>query len=733
MKGLIAPALLACLLLAGCPGGDSRQDRTSETQATEAGYGTVFKRLSEFEEELARLQALHREDADPASARTGNAQLQYKLGQRVREDSISIVLRDVDTGAEHVLQVWEDTVGDQDAPMPVNQQESAGGMVLDYQLDNEVFLSVSLRWVQDRYLEVRRTFEAGGLDMEFELGPGYTSWILGTAPLPYRLLPGPDGPFGVVPAQDAGGDWQGSSYPAKMMLPAIAAYDQSGGILLAVSDDHPREFDRSYSCDWRIAASQGDATDNAQLRIGYGIYNSTVDRYTEPILLSGLPQRDSIVIEPFSLDPTSAGDSFVTGTTEQVAGHMSDFISVFHARYSHSTESKPFTVLDIGNSLQVGSLTEEQFNEMLRLKTGLWNSQAVMADVRDGSLIPDGSGSPLIPESSSSLCNDFGIAQWRIISPFVLPHGSGLLASDPDLRLETDPPRDTPTDSPVALSIRRSETADRIMAGLESMAGGAVVLDMQLVQDGGQDPSRMPLACSQQAAAALMAMKTAEEFSKREKAPALAILGLPSIAFPACADFYILPPSVGGGMMGSRLLCMLANRLFGVTPLVGYGDQSPARAALSVTENSGGLVTGLAMLEYPGSDSMLQHSDGLFATAGSTDNYLLLHSEPRYGSYTMFGEAPAEPQQAVVAIPSRWEGRPDIFLLSIGTGLDAILDKEMQMLNMQLPSGESLLREMPFGMYEIIHPDPQAVGSGDVLVIHRDLITPESGDYVEGS
>ncbi|MDH5579999.1 MAG: hypothetical protein OEZ09_16240, partial [Betaproteobacteria bacterium] len=374
MKGLIAWAVLGCLLLAACPGDRSQSQTGGPSPGRYAEYADLFKRQAGFEAELKRLQELSAGDPNLAGVSTGSAQLQYKLGMRVGKDRIGAVVRDNSSGAEHVLWVWEDTVGDQGMPKMIDQQANSGGMSVEYQLDNDIFLSLSLRWVQDRYLEVKRTFEAGGLDMEYEMGSGYTSWSLESDPLPYRLSPGIEGPFGIVNKERADGGWYGAAYPRDMMLPAVAAFDQSGGLLLAISDEHPRRLDREYGVWWRLTGRQHDPDDNVQLKIDYGIYNSTVDRTTDPVLLSGLPQRDSVVLEPFSLVATGMEDSFMAGTTEQVAGHMSDFVAAFHARYA-AEEPQAKHLMLVLDGLERDST---RLDGILRLKTGLWNVQDLL-------------------------------------------------------------------------------------------------------------------------------------------------------------------------------------------------------------------------------------------------------------------------------------------------------------------------------------------------------------------
>src|SRR5690606_36101381 len=154
-----------------------------------------------------------------------------------------------------------------------------------------------------------------------------------------------------------------------------------------------------------------------------------IDGSLRPFLCAGLPVRGSGVIEPFSLQPTTMEDSFVAGMTEQVADRLSDFVRAFHARYQPAEIEAEQTMLELG------SLAADQaaLDEILRLKTGLWDTSGLLSDMRDGNSLPDGLSSRALDGELLSLSEEYGISEWRMLSPFVLPADSSVLDADSEL------------------------------------------------------------------------------------------------------------------------------------------------------------------------------------------------------------------------------------------------------------------------------------------------------------
>src|SRR5690606_34442914 len=147
-------------------------------------------------------------------------------------------------------------------------------------------------------------------------------------------------------------------------------------------------------------------------------------------------------------------------------------------------------------------------------------------------------------------------------------------------------------------------------------------------------------------------MKICEDNAVRGDGRQLAILGLPSIALPPCAERYLLPAGDGRSLFEQRMLGMLATRIFGVRAWPGSGIDSTAGLVLAGSQYSGGLLVSEAALAMPGSGKLLENVDKLFEEAGTAADYSVLHCAPRYGSYTLTGEAPALPDSALIGLPA---------------------------------------------------------------------------------
>ena len=175
------------------------------------------------------------------------------------------------------------------------------------------------------------------------------------------------------------------------------------------------------------------------------------------------------------------------------------------------------------------------------------------------------------------------------------------------------------------------------------------------------------------------------------------------------------------------MLGMLVQRIFGISAYTGSGITSTAGLGLAVSDATGGIICDYGMTAGNAGE-LLQLSDKLQREAGPVDDYVLLYCEPRYGSYTLTGEAPAEPQSALIGLPAAWSGRSLLWVSCFGSGVDALVDSGMQMLNLQLDNGASVLQPMPFGVYLLRNSDPAAISAGEVLLLERDLATPGMGD-----
>jgi hypothetical protein len=198
-------------------------------------------------------------------------------------------------------------------------------------------------------LQCTRELTLNGLDQALQADPSQTTWTLEGAWLPYRVAPGLGGPYGVVPDSEADGAWHSRLYPVEAMVPAVAAYDRTHGFMLAVSDDHPRKLDRRY--DLGYAIPQGLAP-GAQIRCTYTSYDGTRDAFDRPWMASGLPLRDSIVLEPLKLVCKSADPTLVEAESAEVIQHVADFVHAYHF------VPKPPALPEPGAIVRAGQLPE---------------------------------------------------------------------------------------------------------------------------------------------------------------------------------------------------------------------------------------------------------------------------------------------------------------------------------------------------------------------------------------
>ncbi len=359
------------LAVAGCPA--RRGARLVLPQQPDA-YDLWAQGLAQedaFYAELQRLQRLYTAEPDLALAAPNNYDGQYLLSSRIEAQRAGLVLTERTTQERWTLWFFDQTgTGAQLAeaaqppasasakpvgasaeaasryapdsgpsavaaqhkdvpPLEVMRDEAtAGGYVIELSFNGgEVTISVTARWLQGRYLQCTRELTLGGLDQAQQAAASQTAWTLDGAWLPYRLVPGLSGPYGVVPDTQADGAWHSKLYPVEAMVPAAAAYDRTHGFMLAVTDDHPRKLDRRYELG--CAIPQG-LNAGAQIRCAYTSYDGTTDQFDQPWLASGLPIRDSIALEPFALQAKSADPTLVEAESAEVIEHIADFVHAFH-------------------------------------------------------------------------------------------------------------------------------------------------------------------------------------------------------------------------------------------------------------------------------------------------------------------------------------------------------------------------------------------------------------------
>jgi hypothetical protein len=360
--------MFLALGLAGCPGKSPPQLVLPKQPDAYDQWAQGLQQEDAFYAELQRLQRLYTAEPDLSLAAPNNYDGQYTLSSRVEEQRAGLVLTERTTKQQWSLWFYDTTgagapkpedtlpppsagpaqtsadpgryapdadpraLAPQRAAAPrieiLRNEPTAGGYKLELSLNGgEVAVNVTARWLQGRFLQCTRELTLGGLDQAKQADVAQTAWVLDGAWLPYRLAPGLSGPYGIVPDTQADGAWYSKLYPMEAMVPAVAAFDRTHGFMLAVTDDHPRKLDRRYELGYAIPRGH---VAGMQIRVAYTMYDGTRDCFDRPWLASGLPIRDSIVLEPFALQCKSADPALVEAEAAEVVQHVADFVHAFH-------------------------------------------------------------------------------------------------------------------------------------------------------------------------------------------------------------------------------------------------------------------------------------------------------------------------------------------------------------------------------------------------------------------
>jgi hypothetical protein len=390
--------LLALLICAGCPAARKAELLLPKAPDAFDAFGAKLRDEDAFYAELKRLQGLYAGPADLALAAPAAMDGEYTLKSRIEVTRAGLTLVHRTSGEEWTL--WFVQPEGQAPPKieTVRDEASAGGYMIELALGGGALsISVVACWVQGRYLQLTRELTLGGLDLQEQAGAGFTSWSLEGPWLPYRMAPGLSGPYGVVPDDEADGAWHQRAYPAEAMVPGLAAFDRARGFLLAVADDHPRKLDRRYELSYAIPF---DHVRGEQLRLSYITYDPVHDLYGHPYLASGLPVRDSIVLEPFTLQTKSEDPTQVETETAEVITHLADFVHAYHFVPKPPAQPEPGAATALEDLVRgvaqegagpapgqagasSGDQPSEAFSETLRVASGPWGAKLCIAVLAD--------------------------------------------------------------------------------------------------------------------------------------------------------------------------------------------------------------------------------------------------------------------------------------------------------------------------------------------------------------
>jgi hypothetical protein len=737
-------------LVSGCPQPSDPQEVEPEVAADEhATFGALMRNQSGFYDELKRLQGLYTDPPNTAYAAPSNMDSRFMVSSTIAPGRVGLMLTDRESGEEWILWAWRD-----DSPEPVEisvlrDEERTSGYVLEYNLALDVLsVTITARWVQGRYLQFSRELMLGGLDHELWAPDSLTTWYFDGPWLPYRMLPSAQGPYGVVRGSDAGGQWHAQSYPMDVMVPAAAAYDRQQGFMLAVVDDHPRKLDRNYQVSWRMPPQNEPGQ---QLGLTYRVYDPTQDRYHQAYLVSGLPIRDSIVLEPFAIEGQSADATLVYRETAEVITRLGAVCRAFHFLPRPPAQSEPGSTTSIAGWISDPS----EIPEFMRVATGLWDVRSTEAVFIDDALGVGGTvGLGALDLEGGSGLGEQALEVLAQIDSSILPVlavEDYLAFHDGDAYHEVHPTwlavdaeggyfnKHADSAESHLLDIRNPQVAawlPRKMASdidhYQQVAGysfsNVFAVDVQQ-----QSPEQGLYLVSYPTAGCAVFLRTAEAVREARPDVLLAADSGLRLCLPAFCNTY----SNGAGSFylessdgspdstishANRLINMVCQQVFSVNPVVEFGENL-ATQVIATTPGVTGHGIQSALQQYAGFDAYVTHQRELRASGGEL---LVVHSSPAVAAYTTGGERPAECSELIALLPGEWDDAKTVWVAFHGIGGTVSVDAK-NMLEITWNAGQ-WSRKLPVGYWVIEHPAPGAIQAGDaVLVLKKPIGTAPTG------
>jgi len=644
-------------------------------------------------------------------------------------------------------------------------EPTSGGYKLEFSSwKGTLTVSLSARWVARRYLQVSREFLLGGIDLSQPVPMPLSRWQLAGPRLPYRMVPGASGPYGVLPGSQAFAQWSSAAYPWEALVPAAAAYDRTHGLLLAVSDDHPRKVDRSYTIGWRYP----DASAGEQLSLGFSSYDSTKDSFEAPLLVSGLAMRDSVVLEPFEITTKSADPTLVDAETAQVIEHLADFVHAFHFVPQPPEQLKPGNFFDLSEWLvtaqqPAGKKAQAVLKLELPQEAGLWDLAFGVVELGDDRYgeesiagigwedITGGAGvfPPLLQALIGAPCPVIVRERWSC-----WPVGGIHAKVKPDWLVvkpaadNAKPPsgNSSPSDT-VQLELRQPQATAwllrKLVADLEAhpaisgyMPWGA----LRKADVGPRSMSQIPI--SYPAAECAVQLRGAEELRKLTTPanlqtytsgaqavpyPLLAVSDQPRLCLPAFGNAYVI-----NAVWSSRGLQRVLTQVFDVRPLLGMVRLSDGVLATTTDVLGYGLPRTLADDKF--GETICEDMELLRGAAGELR---VLYSNPAANAYTGGTERPADPIQLVALMPANLGGAATVWVAFVGIGGSVIVDIYNNFTVSWQGSSHadgtgaavqgSWAGKLPPGYWEVQSPDPANVKPGDAVLVVQKGIAPARG------
>ncbi len=707
------------LVLAGCPAKGERIAQQAGNAAPDQydTYAGLIDNLTGAQDELKRLQGLNcaaTQAGEPA------AQPPYTVSIEASDSGVEIVL-DGDMPEENWrLRAWRAAAG-QSAFTIISDEPGPAGHSFEANIGDALTINLQLRWLPNGGLRVQRTLLLGGLDHTFELPEAACDWVLRGPWLPYRLLPQPDGPWGVVPNAD--GQWHSATYPGKCWLPVVCAFNLDRGWLLGVADEHARRLDRCYTPAWNIGQ---DYQPGELLRLRTSYFDSTKDDYFPGVLLSGLEQRDSVVLQPLAFSTRSADPTAVEAQATQVVEAMSHFVRGQHFMPAPPPHQLTGNIVRLADWLVTGS-PEEQARELDRL--------SAFAGVQYALLSAEEQASGLLTSDLSATLDALGIT---VIAE--APAGAALQA----LAESRDPTQaaswlrmllDSGGASPEAAASDSSSSAKAhaaapvvlnhcwdFTAGLPGCQAGTAA-DSPSGNDGGYPVGK---ALSQ----AVLLLHAAEGVRTMRPEQLLLVKGYPALCLPAFADGYLSPRSDNGSAGGvnplaARLANLTAAQVFGANVIAVSPDGSLAGLVLAASGHHAGLFLEKGMAHYPGFEAFSLHTENL-DSRGQELRYL--YSNPIACQYGLEGERPAQCTKLIGVIPARLESAEAVWVVFSGIGGSVTVDSRNNLYVTWNADGaeQAWTDRLPVGFWKVDHPSPMEIQAGDAVLVRKGSLRPET-------
>ena len=722
--------LVLALLIAipGCPprGPDLFKPRQADAFSA---YGAALRDASTFTEELKRLQGTCTAPADPGAVPLGELDAQYELKSQVENGFAALVLTDRFSFEQWTVWFAEDLEGKPDLKLR-SELSTSGGYEMELSLAKEkVGLKLVARWVQGRYLQLTRELSISGADLSAAVSAERLHWVVEGPDMPYRILPSSRGPCGVPPF--SGEQWQRQAYPGELMLPAAAAYDARHGVLLCVADNHPRLLDRSYEAG--VMPGPGGPL-RPLLDLSYKVYDPGKDTFADPLLVSGLTLRDSIVLAPITLPEAAPNEEPAETASRAVLDELALLVKAFHF------VPKPPAPPAAGPLISASEIdtASSGLDDVLREVTGTWGAR--LALLNDSGAGPDVRG--------TTGWDAKGLRGGKSLDAAALARLDRLAKADLALLLENNlsawpaacswlkaNPRwvaeftsGQPINSQAALAypldIRDPELAAFIPRKLaadlaEYPAAGGYCFAAPPLDLSGQSSTGQQFVASYPAACAALLLRSAEAVHAERPGCLVLQRGLPSLALPACADGYLIEPfGVGAGVKdgeqlpaGGRLAGYAAASIFGAAVYLDSGS-CPAQQVLATCSGLNGHLLPSAFRAYPGFAMLAARQMELRQAGGPLR---VIYRKPESETASGF-------QRMVAMLPYDMQGATAMFVAFYGMGGSVEVD-ETNAIRINWADG-SWQGELPAGFWRIEYSDPAKVRPGDVVVILRETLKP---------